>query len=86
MTERTLSETDQKRQVSQTLLLLVSTYVRRIVPLFPAEYALYVVCYNSRARRCRDYTSFTTTLRVEENKLRVEEGVNKDRRPSRENK
>jgi hypothetical protein len=64
----------------------VPTYARRIVPLFPKEYVLYVVCYNSRARRCRDYTSFTTALRVEENKLRVEVGVNKDRRPSRENK
>jgi hypothetical protein len=86
-----LSETDQnaipqKMQVSHPILLLVSTYVRRIVSLFPKEYVPYVVCYNSRAGRCRDYTSFTTALRVEENKLRVEEGVNKDRRPSRENK
>jgi hypothetical protein len=62
------------------------TYVSGIVPLFPKEHALYVVCYNSRAGRCRDCTSFTAALRVEENKLRVEEGVNKDRRPSRENK
>jgi hypothetical protein len=56
------------------------------VPLFLAECVFYVVCYNSRARGCRKYSSFTTALRVEENKLRVEEEVNKDRRPSRENK
>jgi hypothetical protein len=70
----------------QAILFLVSTYVRGVVPLFLEERALYVVCYDSRAGRCRDCTSFTAALRVEENTLRVEEGVNKDRRHSRENK
>ena len=56
------------------------------MPLFLAECVFYVVCYNSGARECRNYSRFTAALRVEENKLRVEEEVNKDRRPSRENK
>lgn len=65
---------------------VVTVNSKGIVPLFLAEYVFYVVCYNSRARECRNYSSFTAALRVEENKLRVEEEVNKDRRPSRENK
>lgn len=58
---------------------------RELCRSFLKDMSFNVVCYNSGALRCRDYTSFTTALRVEENKPRVEEGVNKDRRPSREN-
>lgn len=45
------------------------------MPLFPKEFVFYVVCYSSRVGRGRDYTSFITALRVDENKPRVEGGL-----------